>query len=303
MTTDPLRLLYRDPDRTPWLYMLRHAAGQQGLDIQVDRAPGRQYGELLENGSVDLLAENYYVLQVFRARGVSFVSLATTITWLNEQLFVAPEISSLDDLKRGRFALRGIGSSEMIERVWVKDHLDESTELTVYREEEVGRWGQWKKVLSGECQGTLVTNFYADAPRAAGLKALPIPRFGYIGNVTLTTHRRVMDADRGRAEALVRAAFEASRLFKTDAQAALGVLSREPKELLKIATEGALERVYAILRDELCDLPIPSMEGITNAVRMVEAREPDVANFNPLLMWDLSFASKIADECGGPRLF
>src|SRR5438552_17143433 len=118
---EPLKLLYRDPDRTPWLSVLRFAAQQLGLKITMERAAGREYGELLERGDVDLLAENYYNLQSLRARGAPLVSLATSITWLNEKLFVAPEITSISDLNGKRFALRGVGSSELIQRLWLGD--------------------------------------------------------------------------------------------------------------------------------------------------------------------------------------
>src|SRR5438552_19185619 len=148
---DPLKLLYRDPDRTPWLSVFRHTAQRLGLKITMDRAPGREYGELLERGEVDLLAENYYNLQSFRAKGVPLVSLATSITWLNEKLFVAPEINSISDLNGKRFALRGVGSSELIQRLWLGDSAP-GAEPVVYPESETGRWGHWQKVQSGECQ-------------------------------------------------------------------------------------------------------------------------------------------------------
>ncbi|HEY3117547.1 MAG TPA: hypothetical protein VGK54_12460, partial [Chloroflexota bacterium] len=106
---DPLKLLFRDPDRTPWLSVFRHTALQMGLKITMERAAGREYGELLERGEVDLLAENYYNLQSFSARGVPLVSLATTVTWLNEKLFVTREINAVGDLNGKRFALRGVG--------------------------------------------------------------------------------------------------------------------------------------------------------------------------------------------------
>lgn len=293
---EPLKLLYRDPDRTPWLFMLKYAAGQLGLGIDVQRAPGREYGELLERGEVDILAENYYALQSFRARGVPLVSLATSVTWLNEALFVAPEISSIGDLRGKKFAVRGVASSELIERLWIEDTLDNSVEAIVCREEEVGRWGQWKKVVSGECQGCLVTNLYADAPREAGLKELPIPFFGYLGNVTLTTRRDIVERDRSAAEALVRSAFGATSVFKRNPGRTLGIMISGPAKLMNLANQAKVEHAYSILRDELSEVPVPRPEGLRNMQRMAQARDPGLADFNPLLMWDLSFASKITDE-------
>lgn len=296
---EPLKLTYRDVDRTPFLFTLKYAAEQRGVQLDISRAPGREYVELLLRGEVDFLAENYYNLQSFRARGAPVVSLATAVTWLNETLFVAPEVETLNDLRGRRFALRGLGPSEMIPRLWLQDAgLDRDVEPIVVSEDEVGRWGNWRKVLSGECAGCFVTNLYADAPREAGLKALPTDPYGFIGNVTLTTTRKVIGARQDEIEAIVRAAFDACELFKRDPKATLEVMSREPTQLLRIERDQTLERTYEILRDELSDVPLPSVDGIRNTCRMTLSRSADLADFNPLLMWDLSFASRIMQQAG-----
>jgi hypothetical protein len=51
-----------------------------------------------------------------------------------------------------------------------------------------------------------------------------------------------------------------------------------------------MERIYRILSDELSEQPIPTAEGIANTRRMALPRMPELADFNPLVMWDLSFA-------------
>ena len=297
----PLKLLYRDVDRTPYLYVLKFAAERHGLQIDVERPAGREFGDLLARGEADVLAENYYGLQSFAARGAPFVSVATSITWLNEQLLVPPDISSIDDLEGKRFALRGVGSSELISRLWLADTgLDKKVEAVVFKEAEVGRWGHWNKVVSGECHACLVTNMYAGPALEAGLKPLPIERYGYMGNVTLTTSRDVIEARRADIEVLVRAAFEANTLLKTDASTALEVIGREPMQLMKIESKDVLARTYEILRDELSDRPVPSVDGLRNMRRMALPASPELEDFNPLLMWDLSFAREVIAETASP---
>jgi hypothetical protein len=51
-----------------------------------------------------------------------------------------------------------------------------------------------------------------------------------------------------------------------------------------------MERIYGILRDELSEQPIPTLDGIANTRRMAVVRMPELKDFNPLVMWDLSFA-------------
>lgn len=294
---EPLRLLYRDVDRSPFLYALRHAARARGVELDIGLQPGREYGELLQRDEVDILAENYYNLQTFRARGVPLVSLATSVTWMNEKLLVAPDIDSLDALRGKRFAIRGQGPQELITRLWLKDvGLDGAVEPIVVSEQEAGRWGQWRNVASGQAAGTFVAHLYADPALEAGLKELPIEPYGILGNVTLTTSRNILTAKRDALEQVVRAAFDAVRLFKTDRAQTLAVMSQEPAELLKQSRDFNLERTYEILRDELSDPPVPVPQAILNTHRMVLPRSPELAACNPLLMWDLSFASRIVEE-------
>lgn len=285
-----LKLLYRDVDRTPYLYTLKHAAEKYDIELDMEKASGPQYGEHLESGRADVLAENYWGLQSFAARGVPFFSVASSVTWMNEKLLVHPSISALDDLKGKKFAIRKIGPSEILPGLWLKDmRLDKDVEQVPVSEAEVGRWGNWKKVLQGECHGCFVTNLYADEPLQAGLKALPYARYGILGNVTLTVSGRTIGSNRKDVQNLVNAAFDANRIFRNDRSTTLGIMAKETRELLKVESNEKLERFYEILKDELSEFPIPSAEGIANTLRMRLDRSPELSSFNPLLMWDFSF--------------
>jgi ABC-type nitrate/sulfonate/bicarbonate transport system substrate-binding protein len=286
-----IRILYRDYDRAPYLYTLRATAKRLGLDVVLEKAElGGRFPEFLLDGKTDFLAENYWQLQALRAKGQPLVSLATAVSTLNERLFVHPSIHTLTDLRGKKLAVRGIGPSQLIPGLWLTDHgLADEVQTVTYSEDEVGRWGQWKKVVSGECHATFVTNFYQDEPRNAGLRELTTEPYGFIGNVTLTTLESFVAARRDDAQKLVDAAFDASRLFKRDPSATLDICMDEPARLLKLGGREQMEHAYEILRGELSDVPIPTAEGIANTRRMAVIRSPELADFNPLLMWDLSF--------------
>jgi hypothetical protein len=287
-----IRILYRDYDRAPYLYTLQATAKQLGLDVVLTKAElGGRFPEFLLEGATDFLAENYWQLQALRAKGQPLVGIATAVSNLNEKLFVHPSVRTLNDLRGKKLAIRGMGPSQLIPGLWLKDHgLGDEVQAVTVSEDEVGRWGQWKKVVTGECHGTFVTNFYQDEPRAAGLKELNTEPYGFIGNVTLTTIESLAASRRDDVQKLVEAAFDASRLFKHDPAAALDICMGEPVKLLKLDGRAAMERIYRILSDELSEQPIPTAEGIANTRRMALPRMPELADFNPLVMWDLSFA-------------
>jgi hypothetical protein len=291
-----LRVLYRDHDRAPYLYVLRETAKRRGLTLDLNKAElGGRYAEFLLDGATDVLAENYWGLQSAAAGGTPLVSLATAVNHLNEQLFVHPSIARLEDLQDKCFALRGVGPSELIVRLWLKDHGLAAIKTVVVSEDEVGRWGHWKTVVSGRCHGAFVTNFYQDEPLLAGLKAFPLAPYGFIGNVTLTSLKGLVKVRTGDFADLVSAVFEASRMFRHDPRATLEILQREPRALLGLDEPG-MERVYGILREELSEQPLPSLEALANTHRMRLPKDPNLAQFNPLLMWDLTLAREATGE-------
>jgi hypothetical protein len=305
---ESLRLLYRDVDRTPYLFTLRSCAERLGLKLELIRfdmlsattsgPTGQDWGELLLSGEVDVVGENYWGLQSYRATGSPVLCVASNTSMWTEKLIVAPGIESLGDLRGKRFALRSPGPQALLPTVWLADMgLASLVEVATYPDQEVGRWGHWKKVADGECQACFVTNIYADRALGAGLQELqysPYPFEG--GNVTLTTTEAVAERRSDAVQALVDAAFDATVAFKSDPRTVLAIMRADCAELLA-ENFGELEDarlgwLYEVLRDELSDSPIPTPEGISNARRIRLGTAPELEHYNPMIMWDLAFARR-----------
>lgn len=286
-----IRIAYRDIDRAPYLHVLKEAAAGLGLRIRLDKADFKtDYAGLLLDGAVDVLAENYWGLQSHAARGRPLVSVATTVTHLNEALFVGSQIATLDDLRGKRLAMRGQGPSELIARLWLEEAGPPGMDGVVISEQDLGRWGNWKAIVRGDCHAAFVTDFHRREPLEAGLRVLDVPAFGFLGNITLTTLRGTIESRRDDVARLVMAAHEASRTFREDRDETLSIMRGAPRALMGIDEDVELVRLYDILRDELAPTPVPTADAIRNTHRMRLNASPELANFNPLLMWDLSFA-------------
>ena len=54
----------------------------------------------------------------------------------------------------------------------------------------------------------------------------------------------------------------------------------------------AADPVNELIRDELAPMPVPLPASVSNFHRMMLPEHPYLADYNPLLMWDLSFASQ-----------
>lgn len=280
--------------------MLKHAAAAYGLDLELIRGGYGDFPRILLEGGCEFIAENYYNLQTFRAKGVPLVSVASAENQLNEKLIVDPAVNQVEDLRGKKIAIRQRHPTDFIDTLWLQDAgLAGQVEVLLVDENEVGRWSMWKKVREGVCAAAFVTNLYVDEALAVGLKVLRVEPYGFLGNVVLTTKRDVLEARRTEIADLVRAAFDAARLFKEDAATTLGVLQQEPMTLMKIADAQAMKRVYEIIRDELAPMPVPLTSSIDNFHRMLLREHPDLAAYNPVLMWDFSFASQVALERAG----
>ncbi len=296
-----IRLLWRDADRLPYLYTVQHTAAAYGTEIVLERPEGREYAELLFDGRAEVLAENYWNQQLNRAKGMPLVSIAAAVTTINERLYVRPGVTSLDELRGKRIAVRDARPTNLIDPLWLHRAGLTEFEVELAPDAEVGRWSPWKRVIEGDCAAAIVTNLFSDAAAEAGLVPLDIGSFGFLGGVVYTTSVELLESRAEDMENLVRAAFDAARLFKEDKQAALDVMTSIPDGLMKapgasIATPEEREVVYGHLAAELADPPVPMPDAIGNFYDMAVDEYPELAGYNPLQMWDLRMASRIMDE-------
>lgn len=296
-----LRVMYRDVDRTPYLFVLRDSARRLGLDLDIVKnvrspktgATGEEWGELLEREEVDFLAENYWGLQSYRHRGVPFVTVAGNVNQWNEKLLVSPSITCVDDLDGKRLAGRPTGPAALFPTMWLED-LGMTMEQIVIPEKETGRWGHWKAVASGDCDACFMSSLYMRPALEEGLHVLELEHYPFAGgNVSLTTTEHIAATKREAVQTLVDAMFATNDVFRTDGDTVVRIIRDEAADLLRehfTVGTGFAEWLYPLLREELAKYPIPPAAGVHNAHRIRFSTNPELRDFNPMLMWDLSFA-------------
>ena len=313
--SNALRVLYRDPDRFPYLALMRRCARERGVELELERwafgatvtRTGEEWGDLLEREQVDVIAENYWGLQTYRARGVPFVTLASASNSWTEKLYVQPSITQVSELAGTRMALRGVGPQTLFPGMWLADvGLADQVDAVLFPESETGRWGHWKKVADGSCQSCFMTPLYAPAAAAAGLAELPYQPYSFDGgHVTLTTTEHLAAAKQPLMQTMIDAAFDASELFAAGATVVRETIRNECAESLRehfpaAGEEAELARIEEVIRAELAPAPVPTAEGIATAHRMRLRQSPELSSFNPLIMWDLSFARRALRDRKSP---
>jgi ABC-type nitrate/sulfonate/bicarbonate transport system substrate-binding protein len=305
-----MRMLYRDVDRLPYLYGVRHYAEKRGLDLTLvrHRQTGREdWGEKLRRGEVDVIGENYWALQRYRSQGVPFVTVASSSHIWTEVLLAAPDIAGIPDLRGKKVAVRLTGPQHSAPAVLLKRAgLFDSVELAVYSEPETGRWGHWKKVADGTCAACWMLPLYAAEARAAGLIEIPYEPFIFEGgHVVPTMTESYIAGNREAVRVLVEAMFDACERVDNDAawfrERVVDAIDELHERHPEITSDGDIDRAAKILRAEIAAIPFPTAEGIKNAYDVATLQFPEIEGFNSLLMWDLSFARSACGERGASR--
>ncbi len=299
-----MRLLYRDVDRLPYLLVLQRAARARGLDLELVRhqqIAKEDWGESLKRGDVDAIAENYWALVRYRAAGDPFVTVASASNSWDEIFFVRPDVRSVNDLKGKVMATRSTGPQQWFPYVFLdRMGLRDDVEVVVVPESEVGRMAYWKRVAEGDCAGCFVPPLYDDGPRAAGLRELAYPRYAFNGgHIIPTTTEAYIHDNRAAVQSLVSAMFDACAHLNASLDnmvAAVRESIDDLREHFTLSNDADILRLSTMFQSEIAPVPIPTVDGLRNALDIIRVRFPDLRDFDPLIMWDLSFARAALHE-------
>jgi len=179
-----LTLAYRDDDRLPVILAIREMARRHyDLDVKVVCIKGGEaYEASLFNGAADILIEHleYLYDEAKKGRKVMFFCAPSKGGGLD---LVAPQgVHGVEEFRGKKMAVRSHGQPHAV-TLWLRMlGLDRDVETVIVHDKEVGRWGQWKKVVSGECIATFMSPLYMPDALNAGLKILPVPEIPIVGH-------------------------------------------------------------------------------------------------------------------------
>jgi ABC-type nitrate/sulfonate/bicarbonate transport system substrate-binding protein len=179
-----LRLAYRDHDRTPVISCIQ-AMAEHYYDIHVEIVhidPQAEFEAAIFDGAADVIIEHFEYLHAEAARGKKVTFFCAPQIHRGLKLVVPRGFHSFDDLKNKTMAVRDLGRPHTI-TLWLrKMGLEDSVRTVIFTDREVGRWKQWRKVLSGECAACFVSPLYLPDALAAGLKVFPAEEAEIVSN-------------------------------------------------------------------------------------------------------------------------
>lgn len=310
MANRKLRIIYRSNSHAPlWLVADRSGSWQKN-NLDVDTSPQlvrEKAVEALKNGHVDLISGNHHNLYVRNAKnGEDFVHLAqATNNWTENRLVVNREIQSVQDLKGKKIAADKLTSHAGL-NIWLflkQEGLDADrgdVELVELRGSSEDRW---RRVVNGEFAGTFVTIPHDARAAAAGAHVIVVRAIPMIRGVTLTTTMGFVKRHEEEIRSLTRGFVDAIHFFITRKQETLEILREHAAPILKLQSDGEVEKLYDEWAQSLERKPYPSPAAIANVFQLAVRRNPEIAGINPLALWDTHFVRELDDSGYIDRLY
>ncbi|HKY09833.1 MAG TPA: ABC transporter substrate-binding protein [Candidatus Binatia bacterium] len=303
MANRQLRIIYRSNSHAPlWLVADKSGSWEKnGLDVDTSPQLVREKAvESLKAGHVDLISGNHHNLYVRNAKnGDDFVHLAqATNNWTENKLVVGPGIRSIQDL-RGKKVVADKLTSHAGLNVWLflkQEGLDADrgdVELVEWRGSAEERW---RKVMAGEYDGTFVTIPHDSRAARAGAHVIAGRAIPMIRGVTLTTTMKFVKAHEEDIRLLAKGFVDALHFFLTRRQETLEILSEHATPVLKLQSESEVETLYDEWAQSLERKPYPALPAISNVFQLALRRNPEIAGYNPLALWDTHFIRELDDS-------
>jgi ABC-type nitrate/sulfonate/bicarbonate transport system substrate-binding protein len=298
-----IRIFYRAPPHVP-LWQVMDAGGfmaKHGLEMEfgsMEDKRARATAGLL-TGELDIVSGNHHSLYARRAlHNEPFVHIGQVNNQWNQNWLVAGDgIRGVADLKGKRLSIDKLDQHPGLNAwLYLKQNgllAGRDVEMIAGHKSAAERVRQ---VMAGEFDGTFLGVVDQARAKAAGARVIELPTFPMIEGPTLTTTTRYVNSHPEEVSGLLHALVDAIHYFKTERQGTLDIINKTCRDLLKFKSDEELELFYEHQADTYQPKPYPTPEAIQNVFALGVHDTPEVAGFNPLIMWDLHHLRAIDDS-------
>ena len=294
---ESVRLAYRDDDRTPVIYCIREMALRHyGIEVQVLQI--KDYAEFesaLFTDVADVLIDHVEFLYAEAATGKKITFFCAPRILRGLELVVPPGVATPEEFAGKTMAVRDSGRPYAI-TLWLRMMgLEDRVKTVIFKDAEVGRWRQWRKVTSGECIACFVDPLYLADALQAGLKVLPVPDLHVVSHYAQACTSEFARKNSTRLRNYVKSVIHALCLIKHAKPAAQKIAAGEPMKRMKVGSLEEMERLFDAIAAKLQVKPYPSPQAIANTYE-IAAEEYAAHSINPMALWDLHWVKELDDE-------
>jgi hypothetical protein len=292
-----LTLAYRDDDRTPMIFAIREMAKRHyGLMVNIVRIKdGDAYEAALFNGAADVIIEHLEYLYDEAVKGKKVMFFCAPSNGGGLDLVVRPNVRSVEELRGKTMAVRSHGQPHAV-TLWLRMlGLEKDVATVIVHDKEVGRWGQWKKVASGECVATFMSPLYLPEALNAGLKGLEVPDIPIVGHFAQACLAAFARKNDTMLRAYMQSVIHALVWLTHRPAEALATLAPELKTCMEIADNSELKRRFDAVVAGLKNRPYPTLQAIANTYEIAVIEYPKAKEMNPLSLWDLHWVKELDD--------
>lgn len=310
MANKKIRIYYRAPSHVP-LWKVMEEGGfleKHGLEIDLGSLEGqrRRAAEGLKSGELDVVSGNHHNLYVRRAvNGDPYVHIAqSNNAWRENYLVVSNGMRGVQDLKGKRVAMDDYDGHTGL-NVWLYLRLNgleegRDVELVTGAKRGVDRA---REVIDGRYDATFIRAVDNLRAKAIGIKSIELATMPMIEGVTLTTTTTYVKSHEEESKGLLLALIDAIHFFKTQREETLRIIKRTCSDLLKMQKDEEWSCFYDTQAASLEPKPYPTLSAIQNVFALAVKRDPQIKDFNPLVLWDLHYLREIDDSGYIDRLY
>ncbi len=298
-----LKVIYRSKTHAPLWIVAEKSGMWKKNGLEVDSSPlliREKAVEALKNGHVEVISGNHHNLYVRNAKnGEDFVHLAqATNNWNDNKMVVSNGIQSVKELKGKKVAIDKLSGHTGL-NVWLflrQEGLDLDKGEVELVDSLASAEERWKAVLKGDFAATFVgLPHYMRATRA-GARVVEVRRMPMIRGVTLTTTVSFVKSHEEEIRRLIRGMVETIHFFLTKKEETLKILKRDIPSILNLDNDGEMEAIYDEWVDALGRCPYPSPEAIDNVFQLALRGNPEIADFDPMALWDTRYLRELDDS-------
>lgn len=306
--TLPVKIVFRAPSQYPLLFTIREAGlwEENGLDANLTLIRKTAVAEeTLESGRADFIFGNHitpYRKRFFR--GIPFVYLGQTVNYTDDILITRQGVTGLTQLVGKTFSVDPLRTAEghlvSHPRLHVDLYLERAgmtiDQIQILEPEEKSPITKLKTVASGQADATIVASSAEIQAQALGLQVTALDPLPMIQSVTLLGLGPIVLERPDMVKQVLKTMSRGIKFFCTKKSETCAILSQHVAPELGLTTEAEVEQLYDRTAARLEPTLMPTIAAITNVFKEACIFDPEVKDFNPLVMWDLHFLRELQEE-------